>query len=51
MGGAGAKAMALRIGDIADTSQLLDCPRWTRSSRSESHLRTTGGDTLQAAAP
>jgi hypothetical protein len=25
--GAGAKAMALRIGDIADTSQLLDCPR------------------------
>jgi hypothetical protein len=42
--------MALRIGDIADASQLLDCPRRRSGRPSECHLRATGGDTLQTAA-
>jgi hypothetical protein len=42
--------MALRIGAVADTPQLPTVHGGEESRPSESHRRTTGGDTSQAAA-
>jgi hypothetical protein len=49
VGGLGSAAATIRIGLVADLVQLLNCP-WPGISPSESQRRTTGGETLHAAA-